>query len=121
MAFSSGASSGMELSESAIAAVLKPRVLRLLTGPSSHVQGTKNTDPIDTRTARRLSGSQELRVSRTASMPNAAAERNIAPMLVVSTTLSMTTMRRALQQTSSSARGCGRRMAQSTPRVVCSP
>ena len=33
---------------------------------------------MDTRTARRFNGSQELRVSNTASIPSAAAERKIA-------------------------------------------
>ena len=82
-----------------------------------HVQGTRKMLPIETRTARRFSGSHDVGVSSTASMPKAAAERKMAPMFVVSTTLSMTTMRRAPWQTDSTLRGWGRRMAQSTPRV----
>ena len=81
----------MESSLRAMAAVRNPNPLRLLTGLSSHVHGTRNTDPIDTRTARRFSGSHELLVSSTASMPKAAAERKMAPMLVVSVTPSITT------------------------------
>ena len=37
--------------------------------PFNHVHGTKNTEPIDTLTARRFNGSQELRVNKTASIP----------------------------------------------------
>ena len=77
----------------------------------------KKTVPIETRTARRFRGSQELRVNSTASMPRAAAERKMAPILVVSTTPSITTIRRAPRQTSSILFGTGRRMAQRTPRV----
>ena len=70
-----------------------------------------------TRTARRFSGSQQLGLSSTASTPSAAAERKIAPMLVVSTMPSSTATRRASRQ-SASAPGSGlRRMAHSTPRV----
>ena len=47
-------------------------------GPSIHVHGTRKTVPIETRTARRFRGSQELRVNSTASMPRAAAERKMA-------------------------------------------
>ena len=54
-------------------------------------------------------------------MPRAAALRKIAPMLVVSTTESMTAMRRALVHTCSTDGNCGRRMAQSTPRVRVYP
>ena len=70
-------------------------------GRSSHVHGTRNTEPIDTLTDRRFSGSQEVGVSSTPSMPSAAADLNMAPMLVVSVTPSITTMRRELRHTSS--------------------
>ena len=46
-----------------------------------------------------------------------AAERKIAPMLVASTTPSITTMRRASRHTSFILRIAGRRIAQRTPRV----
>ena len=85
-----------ELSVSAIAAVRKPKLLRSEREPSIHVHGIQKTAPIDTLTARRFNGSQELRLSNTASIPNAAAERKIAPILVASTTPSITTIRRAL-------------------------
>ena len=106
-----------ELSVSAMAAVRKPNLPKSLREPSIQVHGTRKTVPIDTLTARRFNGSQELRVSSTASIPRAAAERKIAPMLVVSTTPSITTMRRASRQTSAILRTAGRRMAQRTPRV----
>ena len=80
---------------SAIAAVRNPKFLSSEREPSIQVHGTKKTLPIDTLTARRFNGSQELRVSNTASIPRAAAERKIAPILVASTTLSITTIRRA--------------------------
>ena len=70
-----------------------------------------------TRTARRHSGSQHPGESSTASMPSAAALRKMAPMLVESTMFSSTATRFAPAQTSSTLRGAGRRMAQSTPRV----
>ena len=111
----------MELSVSAIAAVLNPNRPKSRIVPSIHVQGIKKTDPIDTLTARRFSGSQELRVNNTASIPSAAAERKIAPILVLSTTPSITTMRRAFRQTSSTLRSTGRRMAHNTPRVRTYP
>ena len=107
----------IESSVSAIAAVRKPHFRKSLRGPSIQVHGTKKTAPIDTLTTRRFNGSQELRVSNTASIPRAAAERKIAPMLTASTTLSITTIRRASRHTSSILRGAGRRMAQRTPRV----
>ena len=112
-----GLSIGIESSVSAIAAVRKPNLPKSLREPFIQAHGTKKTAPIDTLTTRRFNGSQELRVSNTASIPRAAAERKIAPMLVASTTLSMTTMRRASRHTSSMLRGSGRRMAQRTPRV----
>ena len=43
---------------------------------------TLGLSAINTLTARRFNGSQELRVNKTASTPRAAAERNIAPILV---------------------------------------
>ena len=84
---------------------------------SSQVQGTKKTVPIDTRIDRRFRGSHELVVSKTASMPKAAADRKIAPMLVVSTTPSIKAMRLAVRQIVSTVGNSGLRMAQSTPRV----
>lgn len=45
-------------------------------------QGTWNTVPMETRDARRNSGSWQAGVSSTASMPRAAALRKMAPMLV---------------------------------------
>ena len=115
--FSSGASSGRELSSSAMARVAKPSALSSPTGSWLQVQGTRNTVPIETLTARRLSGSQESSLSTTASTPKAAAERKMAPMLVVSVTPWITHTFLALRHVSSSA-GLGlRRMAQSTPRV----
>ena len=80
-----GSSMETELSVSAIAAVRKPKLLRSEREPSIHVHGIQKTAPIDTLTARRFNGSQELRLSNTASIPNAAAERKIAPILVAST------------------------------------
>ena len=114
---SSGESMGVESSVSAMAAVAKPSECSCSMPPSSQLQGTRKTLPMETRTARRLSGSHELRVSSTASMPSAAAERNMAPMLVVSTTPSMTTMRLALWHISSTGGSMGRCIAHSTPRV----
>lgn len=64
-----------------------------------------------------MSGSHVSRVSSTASTPSAAAERNMAPMFVVSVTPSITATRRAPRHTSAAAASGGRRMAQSTPRV----
>ena len=89
--------------------------------PSSQAHGIRKTDPIETLTARRFNGSQELRVSNMASIPRAAAERKIAPMLVVSTTPSMTAIRRAPLHISSTLFGVGRCMAQRTPRVSVYP
>ena len=114
---SAGSSMATEWGVSAMATVRKPWSRSEPAGPSSHVHGTRKTLPIDTRTALRLSGSHELRVSSTASMPRAAAERNMAPMFVVSTTPSITTTRRAPRHTSATVFMAGRRMAQSTPRV----
>ena len=53
----------------------------------------------------------------TASIPNAAAERKMAPMLVGFITFSSTAIRRDLAQISSTVGSGGRRMAQSIPRV----
>ena len=107
----------IELSVSAMATVRNPNLPKSLREPSIQVHGTRKTVPIDTLTARRFNGSQELCVSNTASIPKAAAERKMAPILVVSTTPSITTMRRASRHTSSMLRIAGRRMAQRTPRV----
>ena len=51
------------------------------------------------------------------SMCRAAAERKMAPTLVVSTMPSSTATRRAPWQMSSMAGSCGRRMAHRIPRV----
>ena len=114
---STGSSIDTDLSVSAIATVLNPSSPSDCTGASSHVHGTRKTEPIDTRTARRLSGSHELEVSSTASMPSAAAERKIDPTLVASTTLSTTTTLLAPRHTYATVGVSLRRMAQSTPRV----
>ncbi len=74
-----------------------------------------------TRLARRYRGSLPAAVSRTASMPSAAAERKIAPMLVGFITFSSTAIRRARVQISSTVGSGGRRMAQSMPRVRWKP
>ena len=70
-----------------------------------------------TRLARRYRGSLPAAVSSTASIPNAAAERKMAPMLVGFITFSSTAIRRDLAQISSTVGSGGRRMAQSIPRV----
>ena len=106
-----------DLSVKARATVVKPRDFNDDIGASSHVQGTKKTLPIDTLTARRLSGSHDVGVSKTASTPMAAAERKMAPMLVVSVTPSMTATRLAPWHTSSTVGAGRRRMAHKTPRV----
>ena len=74
-----------------------------------------------TLTARLQSGSQQVGVSSTASIPSAAAERNIAPIFVESHTASSTAIRRAPQSTSSSVFGLGLRIAHSAPRVSSKP
>ncbi len=75
---------------------------------SSRAYGTENTAPMETLTLRRYSGSAQSGDNSTASMPRAAAERKIAPMLVWSFTDSMTTTRRA-ERSSSPAVGSGLR------------
>ncbi len=85
--------------------------------PATRVQGTWNTPPMLTRTARRFSGSQQDGDSSTASMPSAAALRKIAPTFAASTMSSSTAMRRAPAQISSISGIGRRRMAHSTPRV----
>ena len=112
-----------------MAAVLKPRVCSCCmpcSGQSAAVepiwvQGTWNTVPMLTRTARRHSGSQQEGVTSTASMFNAAALRKMAPMLVESTMPSSTATRRALRQTSATVGSRGRCIAHSTPRVSSKP
>ena len=84
-------------------------------------QGTWNTAPMLTRTARRFSASQVVGVSSTASTPSAAAERKIAPTFVASTMPSSTATRRAPRQASSGAGSGFLFMAQSTPRVSGKP
>ena len=125
MSASRGSRSESESSRKASAAVAKPMFRsRSMPGTGhwsarlpSRVQGTWNTVPMLTRTARRDSGSQQPGVSSTASTPSAAAERKIAPTLVASTMFSSTATRLAPAQMSS-ARGSGRRRrAHSTPRV----
>ena len=85
-----GLSIEIDFSVSAIATVRNPSLCNSLGEPSNQAHGIRKTAPIETLTARRFNGSQELRVSNMASIPRAAAERKIAPMLVVSTTPSMT-------------------------------
>ena len=101
----------------AMATVLNPHSRRVGSGASSQAQGNLNTVPIDTLTALRLKGSQLSVVSSAPSMPRAAAERKMAPMFVVSHTASRTTTRRDFPHSSCHVGCCGRRMAQSTPRV----
>ena len=114
-----------ESSVSAIAAVRKPSarsraIPRSGQSPGAspmYVHGTWNTVPMLTRTARRQNGSQQVGVARMASTPSAAAERKSAPTFVESATPSSTATRRAPAQTASTSGSCGRRIAQSTPRV----
>ena len=120
-AASTGESIATESSRRAMATDAMPRLRRSAMGSSIQAHGTRNTEPIDTRIDRRLSGSQLWRVSSTASTPRAAAERNMAPMLVVSVTASITATSLAPAVTSDAGRGVGRRMAQSTPRVRVQP
>ena len=116
-----GLSIEIDFSVSAIATVRNPSLCNSLGEPSNQAHGIRKTDPIETLTARRFNGSQELRVSNMASIPRAAAERKIAPMLVVSTTPSMTAIRRAPLHISSTLFDVGRCMAQRTPRVSIYP
>ena len=116
-AFKTSSSSDTDLSLSAIATVLNPCSRKLSTGFSTHVHGTRNTDPFETLTARRFNGSQVPCVNSTPSIPSAAAARNIAPIFVVSTTESITTTREAPSQTLATVGISLRRIAQSTPRV----
>ena len=116
-----GLSIEIDFSVSAIATVRNPSLCSSLGEPSNQAHGIRKTDPIETLTARRFNGSQELRVSNMASIPRAAAERKIAPMLVVSTTPSMTAIRRAPLHISSTLFDVGRCMAQRTPRVSVYP
>ena len=116
---------GTERSVRARAAVLKPRAAsraRPAAGQSAGeepiwVQGTWNTVPMLTRTARRHRGSQQEGVTSTASMCSAAAERKMAPMLVESTMFSSTATRRASRHRASTGGRAGRQKAASTPRV----
>ena len=105
-----------DLSVRAIATVLKPNFFNS-EALSIQVHGTRNTVPIDDSHSPAVQGSQDVGVTSTASIPRAAAERKMAPILVVSTTPSITATRLALQHTSSTLGGAGRRIAQSTPRV----
>ena len=116
-----GLSIEIDFSVSAIATVRKPSLRNSLGEPSNQVHGIRKTEPIETLTARRFNGSQELRVNNIASIPKAAAERKMAPILVASTTPSMTTIRRAFRHTSSALGSARRRMAQRTPRVSVYP
>ena len=76
----------MLLSVNASATVVKPIAFRLLMGLSLHAHGMRNTDPIETRMARRLSGSHESVESTMPSIPRAEAALKMEPMLVASTT-----------------------------------
>ena len=71
---------------------------------------------MDTRAARRYSGSPHDGVTSTASTSNAAAERISAPTLVWSTMFSMTATRRASRHVSSTLGSGQRRIAESAPR-----
>lgn len=121
-AVKAGLSIGMELSVSAIAAVRKPKSFSLPIGASSQVHGTRNTDPMDTLTARRLSGSQEVGVSSHGiyaerRQPN---ERLLLCWLYRPRRLSLR-YAGLPGHTSSRLSGVGRRMAQRTPRVRVYP
>ena len=72
---------------------------------------------MDTRTARRFSGSQHVDENTTASMFSAAALLTIAPRFEASTIPSSTAMRFAPFRTASNAGRGFLRMAESTPRV----
>ena len=77
-----GLSIEIDFSVSAIATVRKPCLRNSLGELSNQVHGIRKTEPIETLTARRFNGSQELRVNNIASIPKAAAERKMAPILV---------------------------------------
>ena len=70
-----GLSMEIDFSVSAIATVRKPCLRNSLGELSNQVHGIRKTEPIETLTARRFNGSQELRVNNIASIPKAAAER----------------------------------------------
>ena len=82
-----------------------------------YVHGIWNTVPMLTLTLRRLRGSQQVVVKRMPSMPRAAAARRMAPVLVLLTTLSTSTMRCFPRHICSTLGNTGRCIAQSTPRV----
>ena len=117
-----------ESSERAIAAVLKPIALifSISRGQSAgvspiFVQGTCRTVPILTRRARLHNGSQQVGVVRTASTPRAAAERNIAPILVESAMASSTAILRAFLHIFSTVLSFLRFIAHKAPRVNSNP
>ncbi len=122
-ASSSGTASGRRAS----ARQEKPSSRRSESVPSGHcpssarAQGSLRTQPIETRTARRESGSAQRGESTTASAPRAAAFLKMAPTLVTSTRSSSTATWRAPRTTSSTGRGAGRDIAQSSPRVRRKP
>ena len=70
-----------------------------------------------TRTALRYSGSLPCEVSSTASIPSAAAERNIAPMFVGFITFSSTAILCAPSHIASGSGSSGRSIAHSIPLV----
>ena len=85
------------------------------------VHGTWNTVPMLTLAARRYNGSLQPPVNNTASIPNAAAERKIAPTFVGFTTFSRTAMRLAFPHKSSIFGNALLRMAQSIPLASLKP
>ena len=88
---------------------------------STRAHGTWKTVPMETRTARRQSGSAQRGERSTASAPSAAADRKSAPTLVTSTRSSSTTTLRASSRTSATPRSAGRRKHASRPRVTLKP
>jgi hypothetical protein len=76
---------GVASSASVSATVVKPAAETRGTAPyqsSKRANGTVNTAPMATLTARRYSGSAHLGANSTASMPRAAALRKAAPTFV---------------------------------------
>ena len=123
-----GSSISKESSLRAMAAVLNPIAFRDRIPSVFHsvfsskkVHGIWNTVPMLTRIARRYSGLLHPGVSSTASIPRAAAERKIAPILVGFTTFSRTAILRAFLHTSTISGNAGRRIAQSIPLVSLNP
>ena len=122
-----GASMGRASSVSARALSENPRARSSSAQAAGHapastrVHGTWKTVPMETRTARRQSGSAQRGERSTASAPSAAADRKSAPTLVTSTRSSNTTTLRAPSRSSATPRSAGRRKHASRPRVTLKP